>query len=176
MAFVPETGAGLSDANSYTSVATADAYFTLRGNTTWSGASTSAKQIALVEASKYITDTYGANWRGSVTSTTQALDWPRGGVIDGDTQIQYDSDVIPTRLNEATSELAVRRIAGTDLRPDMDASADSVSSSTVSVGGVSISETFAGVQSGAPRFLVVEHRLRSLVAAGMGGSMVRVIR
>ena len=50
MAFIVEDGTGVEDANSYTSVAFADAYFADRNNTTWSGASVADKEFALVKA------------------------------------------------------------------------------------------------------------------------------
>ena len=53
MAFVTEDGTGLAEANSYVSVAEADAYHADRGNAAWIGED-SAKQSALIKATDYL--------------------------------------------------------------------------------------------------------------------------
>lgn len=68
------------DANSYSSVADADAYFVARLNATdWTGAVTATKQSALITATRMIDR---QTWQGTPTVTDQPLAWPRSGVVD----------------------------------------------------------------------------------------------
>ena len=75
MALVVEDGTGLSTAESYISVADADTYHSDRGNALWTGTD-AVKEEALRQATEYLDATY--DWKGSISLTTQALNWPRG--------------------------------------------------------------------------------------------------
>ncbi|AEP08893.1 DnaT-like ssDNA-binding protein [Micavibrio aeruginosavorus] len=106
MAFVVEDGTGLPDANSYASVAEADAYHTDRGNAAWTG-SNSVKQAALVRATDYVEQAYAGRWKGCALTEEQALSFPR------------DEAVVPAKLKQAVIQLALEAIA-TDLNPTQD--------------------------------------------------------
>lgn len=114
MAFIVEDGTGVANANSYIDVAWADTYFTDRGNTDWTDASTSAKQVALIRATDYIDVTYV--FIGIKASSEQGLEWPRSYAID-----IYGEELtgIPTILKKAVAETAVRALAG-ELIEDFD--------------------------------------------------------
>jgi len=114
MAFVVEDGTGLSDATSYVSLAWADAYFIDRGNTTWSGATDSEKEISLIKATDYVDATY--SFVGIKGSSAQALEWPRDEAYDK--YLEHLTD-IPTLLLKAATELAVRALSA-DLMEDSD--------------------------------------------------------
>lgn len=176
-AFTVEAGSGATDANSYATVAFGDSYFATRSNpATWTGATTIEKQNALREGTAYLDDVHGGSWRGTVLTLTQALTWPRMGAVDSDSNLQYNSDVIPRRLQEACAELAIRHLSGISLRPDLAAGTDNISSSSFSIGPISVSESFAGQQGTHPRFPIVESKLRGLLSYSSSKSMVRITR
>lgn len=116
--FTVETGAGLSNANSYVSVADADQYHDDFGApAAWTGATEAAKQAALRAATQYLDAEYGWRWKGVKANETQALDWPRYNV-DRETFL-LDSTVVPTEVEQATALLALKNIGGTALLPDI---------------------------------------------------------
>lgn len=107
MSIVVEDGTGKSDSETLISVADADTYFLDRGDTVWSAISTEEeKEHLLRKASDYILGTYGPRWSGSRLSSTQALDWPRVGVISNGFLVE--SDVVPTLVENASAELALQ--------------------------------------------------------------------
>lgn len=169
-AFVAEDGSGLTNANSYCSVAFADSYFAEYSNpAAWRDASVAKKKNALREATAYLSRTYGYRWRGLVYSTSQSLDWPREGVLDGDDLLVYETDDMPRKLQVATCMVAKRVLAGVDLTPDVSPDDDRVlSMSMSSASGASVSKTFAGTRRSAPKFTEVEQILRPLLRDGSG--------
>jgi hypothetical protein len=84
-----------ADGNSYVSLADADSYFADRVNAKWSVASDLEKKAALISATDYIVGRWGASFTDAVT----------------------ESETIPLQLEKATSEYAVRALAG-PLIPD----------------------------------------------------------
>lgn len=84
---------GDAAANSYLDVAAATAYFTNRpgGSAFAALASDAAREPYLIYATRILETR--VQWDGIRTNTTQALDWPRTGVIDPNYQ--------DTRLNSA---------------------------------------------------------------------------
>ena len=116
MAFVVETGAGLSNANSYASVSAADSYVADRGIAGWTALSTTIKQQSLVNATDYLEATYRSAWKGNRVSETQSLSWPRYNVIvDG---FNFASNVVPLQVVNACIEMAIRASAGETLLAD----------------------------------------------------------
>lgn len=110
MAFTVEDGTGLADANSFASVAFADAYFSERGITTWTGSDT-AKEQALVRATDYVANRF--TWRLAPYSDEQALPFP---TVD---PCSSNPAEMPAKLLKATSEYALRGLDGTPLAPDL---------------------------------------------------------
>tara|TARA_R110000744_G_scaffold30928_4_gene73050 strand:+ start:710 stop:1216 length:507 start_codon:yes stop_codon:yes gene_type:complete len=105
MALVVEDGSGKSNANSYISQADATTYFTNHDNpTAWSGLSSALKDAALL----YATVTLDGMWdfTGTVTTSTQALAWPRDGVWDEEGR-NLAANAIPQRIKDAECELAL---------------------------------------------------------------------
>lgn len=116
MALVVETGAGLSTAESYISVADADARHTALGNTTWTGTD-AVKEAALRRATAYMEQAYRQSWKGTRLYRDQALSWPRyGAVVDG---YDLNSNYVPTDIANACADLALRALSA-DLAPDLD--------------------------------------------------------
>jgi hypothetical protein len=111
VALIVEDGTGLSNAESYLSVADADSYFeTMRGDEStyaadWGAVSTTTaiKEACLRWATRLI-DRHWA-FDGEKSTTTQKLRWPRSYVedIEGD---EIDGDIIPEDLQHATAEMA----------------------------------------------------------------------
>jgi hypothetical protein len=98
--------AGASNANSYTDVAFADQYHADRPpvSTTWTAATTDQKTAALLWATK-ILEQY-VEWRGTVVDTTQALLWPRAGLVALNGWEALDHTTIPVQIQWATAEFA----------------------------------------------------------------------
>lgn len=95
-----------SSANSYVTLAEANAYFTESFNkTSWSATvpADSVKENLLKESTRII-DTY-YDFIGQTSTSDQALKWPRTGVED-DNGRYYKSDEIPSKVKIATYELA----------------------------------------------------------------------
>ena len=117
---VDATAKGASS-NSFVTLANANQYFEDRpGNSDWTGATTDARNQALLHSTKMLDKLY--RWRGERTTTTQSLSWPRQYVPDPDPDLEYktgavrlrlsyiDEDVIPNRIAYATYEQALSLI------------------------------------------------------------------
>lgn len=142
MAFTVEDGTGKADANSYASVEFADAYFTDRAITAWTGAS-GVKQSALIRATDYIDQRWGSRFVGSkqFPDTPQALEFPRIGYDRNGVELD---DTIPVVLKKACAEYALRALTAT-LAPDLtvDASGRKVLSSRSKVGPIETETTYS---------------------------------
>ena len=115
MTIIVENGTGLSNAESYASVAFADAYFAARMTGSWDS-SDSHKEMLLRVATEHIDAFYGQRFKGTRGSITQALQWPRVGVfVDG---YELESDVIPIDIQRACCEFAYQANT-TSLAPNL---------------------------------------------------------
>jgi hypothetical protein len=161
MAIVIEDGTGKADAEAYISVADADTYFAARGNSAWAALTTEQKEQALRRAVDYMTAVYGQRWKGERSSTTQALDWPRDGVLG------VASDVAPVPVQRANAELALRASAG-DLLADQGAQVKQEV-----VGPISV--TYADGARQWIRYAMVDGMLAGLLRDG-GGVQIPVVR
>ena len=117
LVLIKETGAGLSDANSYASAADGDAYHD--GHlyaAAWTAASAPNQEKALVMATRLIDGLFQFN--GFKRLSSQALQWPRRecrdpdietGVVPGLLLVRgpyLDETKVPTLVVNATCELA----------------------------------------------------------------------
>lgn len=155
-----DTTAGSATANSYASVAEADAYLAVRGDTsTWTALNTGQKESKLQWAAIYI-DTL--TFKGTRSTSTQALQWPRIGVWDRD---GFEVDGIPQALKNAQAEMAFQLIAN-----DWTQGLGPVSNETLSVGSISL-----GPETHRPFPAAVLALLRPLLASvpGASGRLVR---
>jgi len=105
MAFVVEDGTGLTNSNSYASVADWTTYFTDRNNTTALAYTIAEIQGALVYATAYLEQ--NVRWCSWIASTTQALSWPRVTFFDSQGRI---IEGMPQRLIDATCELGLAHL------------------------------------------------------------------
>ena len=105
---------GSADANSYVTTTEANTYFSDRAHASAWEDFDEPDQLLII-ASRQL-DWY-VDWKGVVASNTQGMDWPRTGVYD-ETDVEYDSDVIPTKVKIAVYELALSSIKGDRMEDD----------------------------------------------------------
>jgi hypothetical protein len=119
---IKETGAGLTNANSYASVADGDAYANERLRATdWTAATSDDKARALIMATRLIDQEIQFN--GYKGSQTQALQWPRrlcpdpdsdqlsiilGGSVSSGPYLP--ENVVPLAVVQATCEMAIQNL------------------------------------------------------------------
>jgi hypothetical protein len=109
LTLIKEDGTGRNDANSYASVADADAYHD--GHlyaAAWTAASGANKEKALVMATRLIDGQF--QFEGVKTKDVQTLQWPREGCHDPDADGwsggTVADNVVPKGVIEATCEMA----------------------------------------------------------------------
>lgn len=103
---VVEDGTGIATANSYLTVAEADAILCVNPvmYATWTALTAQQMDEYLVWASDYI-DCY-VQWFGTKTVPDSGLRWPRTGVCDCD-GIEIGPNEIPDKLKTAVAQLAI---------------------------------------------------------------------
>jgi hypothetical protein len=104
MACVIDATDGGEFANSYCTIAEADAHFQARLHATeWPALTSDDKCRSLVWATRLLDE--WVVWAGTAATYTQALAWPRWGLttISGDVLSQY---VVPEAVKQSTCELA----------------------------------------------------------------------
>nr|WP_295383548.1 DnaT-like ssDNA-binding protein [Pseudoxanthomonas sp.] len=159
-----DTTIGGAASDSYASLAEAATYHASRGNTTWDATDSEIQEQKLRAATAHLDSRY--EWRGYRVAGTQALDWPRSGVVvDGYT---LDSASLPVALKRACMELAFKA-----LTVDLFADSDAQYVESVTVGPIS-RKLSAPRNGGQRRFAVVDSLLRDLVRGG--GASVELIR
>src|SRR3990167_1592520 len=106
MALTLVATAQATNANSYATVAEAEAYFDGRANaTTFTAAASATMALWLVMATSRLEQ---ERYVGTPTSSTQRLQWPRSGVRDvTGNGLDYDSSAVPRLMKEAEYELAL---------------------------------------------------------------------
>lgn len=108
MTLTVEDGSGVADADALITLAFADTYHASLGNTTWTGDDTSIKEPAIKRATAFISNSF--NWKGyRVNGRSQALAWPRSGVIDSEGYGILSTE-IPIELQNAVAEIALREL------------------------------------------------------------------
>ena len=117
MTLIIEDGTGLANAEAYASVAYCDQYHSDRGNTLWAtDMTTDQKEQSIRRAADFMSQTYRTKWLGFRRHSTQALDWPRVGVVVDKFVVVLDS-VVPDDIKKANAELAFKGAFG-DLNTD----------------------------------------------------------
>jgi hypothetical protein len=117
---VVEDGSGLASANSYISLADAEAYHAARGRTDWTDEDDDSQIAALIRATYDLDSWFRGRWKGvqgtaaTARSTTaigptakpnQALAWPRQRVIDEEGYL-VDGASVPLVVKNACAEIA----------------------------------------------------------------------
>lgn len=170
--FTVETGTGLANANSYTSVAEADQYHDDYGAPSdWTGANEATKQAALRTATQYVDAKFGLVFKGFRWSRDQALAWPRGDVVD-ESGYTITADTVPAALKSTVSVLALKHIQGTALLPDI-TNDGAITATSVKVGPIEQSFTYAGGkgETDVVTFNLARRLLKDLIMPG--GRVIR---
>lgn len=176
MTLTVETGTGNPAADSYCSVAAADAYHLGLGNTAWAVLTNDAKEVALRRAAAYMLQAYRERWDGYRKTIAQALDWPRTEVQRRDAPVAYGSsrgymltyypdDAVPTIVVNAAAELALRSLTQ-PLLPDQERKVQSES-----VGPIAVSYEPGSQQL--VRFTAVDAMLAPVLAYSASMATVR---
>lgn len=159
MALVVEDGTGLSNADSYVSVATVDAYHLAMGNTTWTGAD-SVKEPAIRRATQYLDANY--RFKSERLLPTQALEFPR---VDSNGWLLPDWPI--KALVDACCELALKALSGA---LTSDSTAESIKREKVGP----IETEFFRNDGAQVRYTLVDKLLKDLTISS--GSSVRLER
>tara|TARA_R100000789_G_scaffold41611_1_gene43139 strand:+ start:14817 stop:15329 length:513 start_codon:yes stop_codon:yes gene_type:complete len=107
VALVKEDGSIVSGAESYVTVAEADAYWADRGDPAqWTDLTTAQKESALRQATQYLETNY--NWKSCLQDVVQPLAFPRLPFYDKEGRLLAGEGVIPQKVKDAQIELALR--------------------------------------------------------------------
>jgi hypothetical protein len=167
MTLIVEDGSVVTGAESYISVAEADAYHEKRGNATWDAIDD--KEALLRKATDYMTGKYRLRWAGSRADSSQSLDWPRVNVPVSDTYSRsyYPSDSVPNEVKQACAILALKANS-TELIADKE-------QKVISVQVGPISTTYEPSSSTAVRYSEVDNLLSPYLKSGSNQvTMVRI--
>jgi len=177
MALVVETGAGLSNAESYISVADTTTYLTAYKTAAqlavWTALDVSVQENACRVATQYLDSGYRGMWKGSRANETQALAWPRVNAEDGDGYV-LSSTALPTVLEQATAEAAFRHANGDTLLAD-ESAGENISSESSSLGPLSESKTYSGVKTSSKQYPTITRLLAELADGTPGGFGSRIL-
>lgn len=174
MAIITEDGTGLSNADSYCSVAYADTYHSNYGNSSWAGLAIAAKEAALRKAARYMVQMFRQRWAGTRVKSTQALDWPRYDVPMNDAAGGYGGNppvwaynVVPDLVLQACAELALKASVDGDLAPDIERLTKREKVDVIEV-------EYADGAPAYKRYIAVERMLAAFF--GSAGSSMAVVR
>lgn len=166
MTLVVENGTGLPNADSYVSLADANAYAASRGLTfPIAGADATLAEQALRRATVWLDAAYRGRFSGyRKNRRDQALEWPRTGALDAMCPPNpIDPDEVPVEIVQATIEAAVREKASPGvLSPDV--TPGKIISEVAVEGAVSVKYATPGsVQDQRPVATVIDGILASLL-------------
>ena len=163
MALVVENGSGLTFAESYASVAEADAYFAAYGNETWSTHPEDVKEIALRKSTRDLDLMYGAVWN-----------WP--SLVDGQSLLfpRFAAQGVPNALKRATMELAAMIADGYE--PFVIDPENEISEKTVKVDVIETSVKYSSSRRASPELERIRLILGSLVPTTISAGYARVVR
>lgn len=171
MSLIVETGAGLANAESYASVAAADARNAALGVTDWALLTTGAKEIALRNGTIFMTTNYRTRWGGRRVYQAQALDFPRYGLVVDCWNVASDS--VPSDVVNACIDLAARSGRGEELMPDLDTGSNVIKKDKT---GPLETEYFQNTTDARERFVAVESALQPYFGAAGGSGMIKLVR
>jgi hypothetical protein len=119
--FIVETGAGLTGANTYVSVAEATDFLSKYGydaDASWVAADDATKEDALrLAVTTYIDGRFAHRYRGVVHRDEQAMAWPRVGSYDDSGRV-IDTNEIPKQIKEAQALVALDIVKGNTILTD----------------------------------------------------------
>lgn len=163
MALVFDATVGGASANSYVTVAAADAYFETRFLAeAWTALANADKEKALVAATMRLET---ERWVGYKATDDQALQWPRLSVLDSNDRL-VDSDAIPSAVQYATCEVALDLVQQTTAGTDPNALTGLEPFTGLSIGPVQLSLRSSGRAPGALPTLAIRWLAPFRMAAG----------
>jgi hypothetical protein len=183
MTIVATPGDPLAD--SYFTLVEADAYFSSRGVTAWTGAD-AVKETAARRGTSYLDNQYRDRWVGIRATQPQVLAWPR---VDGSRGNQttrglgyawtfplFDIDgfllsdaTVPAQIKRAAMEVALLALTGATLEPTL-VRGGQIKSISQGVGPLQESITYTDGAPAVDRYLVVEGLLRGFVTSTPGST------
>lgn len=176
MSLILDATVGGATANTFVTAAEMTTYLEGRLNASvWTAAA--AQLPALVEATRELAM---LDWIGTTVTSQQALPWPRQYAANpdapaGGSQIEYATTVIPTRVKDATCELALQFLkAGTTDIAALSAT-DGIVEKTVDVLTTIWADPRAQKQ-GLRRYPSVMRYIRPLLASGGSGVVMSLVR
>lgn len=116
MPVIVEDGSGVTDANSYVDLDDAKAYALLRGVILSADDAILMPQV--INAADFI-ESFRSQFVGTPVSVTQAMSWPRNGVIYSD-RTAFPNNAIPTQLVKAQNEAIIAVSQGIILQSNID--------------------------------------------------------
>ena len=173
--FTVEDGTGLAAATSYLSIEDMEQLWDNAGYD-HSALTDDQIKVLLNNATLSLDGQYGGRWPGTRGDTTQALDWPRSGVVDQD-GFDRSSTTVPPEIENAVSEIAFADNAGTDINPTSTETGALRSESVAVEGAVKESKSyFEGTSQTYPTLPKVENALRRLLGPSGAYGAMNVVR
>lgn len=163
MSLTVEDGSGLASADSYLSVADADAYHAAHtAPAEWTEAEESEKERVLRLGTQFLDLAFGGRWLGCRVQSTQALAWPRYGVEDADGYV-VSSNAVPQGVKDACAEAALRALSAELMADETE---PAIKSESVKVGPVTESKEYLGGKNASPNYRRIKALLRGLIVGG----------
>lgn len=140
---IVEDGSGISNSNSYVTLAEADLYFSEKGELGWAGTD-DFKNQNLINATTSMDALYGPRYISFLRDQTiQALLWPREQIWDRHSR-RIDNGDIPFKLQDAQCEIALLAQNGVDIYPSGTID-NQLTATSVTIGDISESKSFQKV-------------------------------
>lgn len=169
---ITETGLREAGANTYVSLADADAYHTTYGNLDWTGVvDDELRKASLVMATQSVELLFGDRYMSElIYGSTQSFLFPRYMFYDLNGRT-INSNQIPLALKNAVCEIALLHITGNDIFPQP-SSLSMVKSKKIKVGDVDTSiDYFKSIESERfPGFYKIEKILAPILRPTVSGS------
>lgn len=155
-----EDGTRPSGANTYASIADANAYWSGRANEAWANATDDEKSSALIQATDYLN---GLPWTGRKVAI-RTMAWPRVDVkVDGH---ELGSDEIPEEVVQACCYMAGEIIGGATPLAATDRALTKLTAGAVSM-------EWDAASSQAPQYPALKSILRGYITVGNTFRLVR---
>lgn len=157
---IVEDGTRPTGANTYASVADADAYWADRASATWAAATDDEKAAALIQSTDYLN---GLSWTGRKVAI-RAMAWPRIDVeVDG---YVLGSDEIPDEAVHACCYMAGEILGGADPLAAQDRALTKLTAGSVSM-------EWDASSSQSPQYPALKSILRGYIMASNSFRLVR---
>jgi len=167
MALVVEDGTGKTTSDSYISIADADTYnLAHEADAVYGALDDADKEKWLRLAAQDIDNSLRDRWRGSRSNETQAMAWPRTGVVDED-GYTIDDDDMPVVLGYAQTEMAVSYANGGDRLTATPSETADIRRKLVKAGPVEQEIEYMGGKSSSAQIYIVNSMLIGLVKSGI---------